>query len=201
MGGARPPLGWRMGIDHFVQAMCCILNVEVFVLARPAFSGNHAATVDVPEVSVGKFISSFGILGSLVINSQMPFPVFFDPMAFDKVILLLRGWLVFAPRISLVKDKPSIIDELFRMIECFPIQFHGHDVYSSSTAMFLTSMLVSPRRDSETCGLCQRLDPPQFTQRRDAGLELLLTRDNAPTSSSQNVRFMGAAAAPLRCAS
>jgi hypothetical protein len=123
--------------------------------------------VDLPEVSVGKLISAFGILGPFVVDPQMPFPVFFDPVSLDKVIFLLCGWLVFAPRISLVKDKSSVADELFGMVERNPIQFHGHDCYSSCAAMFLTNMLlVCPRRDNETCGQCRRLDPPQRPQRR-----------------------------------
>jgi hypothetical protein len=115
-----------MGINHFVQVMGRVFNVEVFVLARPAFRGNDAAAVDVLKVSVGELVSPFGILGALVINSQIPFTVCFHPMSLDEVIFLLCGRPVFAPCISLVKDKPSAADQIFRMIECPPVQLYGH---------------------------------------------------------------------------
>ena len=87
--------------------------------------------MDVSKVSVGKLISSFGTFGSLVIDSQMPIIVFVDPMSLDETVFLLCGWLVLAPCISVVKDKSSVADELLGVVEGPPVQFHGHDLYSS----------------------------------------------------------------------
>jgi hypothetical protein len=83
-------------------------------------------------------------------------------MSLDEVIFLLCGWLVFAPRVSLVDDKSSVADEPLGMGERFPIQFHGHDLapIQHPSLRALRAETVMLRK------LCLRLDPLQFPQRR-----------------------------------
>ena len=110
-----------LAIDHSMQMRCRILDIKVLVLARPAFRGKHATTVDVDEVPVGKFVPSFGMRGLFLVDAEMPFSEFLDPVSIDKVVLLLRRRLVLAPCVSFIEYKPAANDEFLRMVESAPV--------------------------------------------------------------------------------
>ena len=86
-----------------MQMMGRILDVIVFVLAGAAFCRKQTAAVNLLEIAIGKFVVSLGVLRLFVVDSQIPFAVFGEPVAADEIIFLLRGRLVLAPCISLVE--------------------------------------------------------------------------------------------------
>ena len=53
-----------------------ILDVIVFVLAGAAFCRKQAAAMDLLEIPIGEFVVSLGVLGFLVVDSQIPLAVF-----------------------------------------------------------------------------------------------------------------------------
>jgi hypothetical protein len=61
------------GIDHAVQVRRCIFHVIMLVLTGSAFRGNDGAAVDVPKITVRKFVTPFGLLIVLLIDSEVPF--------------------------------------------------------------------------------------------------------------------------------
>ncbi|MEA2861677.1 MAG: hypothetical protein QOC72_3716, partial [Methylobacteriaceae bacterium] len=85
-------------------------DIEMLVLARPAFRGKHAAAMDILEISIRELVPSFGMFGVLVVDTQVPFCVFFKTVLFDEVVFLLRGGPMLAPRIPLVEPKSPLGD-------------------------------------------------------------------------------------------
>src|ERR1700732_1380855 len=101
--GCRPP-ALRAGgfclaaLQHSVQVMRRILDVEMLVLSRAALGNEQAATVGFFEIPVGKLVMPLGILRLLVVHPQIPFGVFGKPMEANVFVFLLRGRLMLAPR-------------------------------------------------------------------------------------------------------
>jgi hypothetical protein len=60
---------FMLGIDHAMQMCSGVFDVEMLVLARPAFCSENAAAVSIFEISVWKLIMSFGILSIFVVDS------------------------------------------------------------------------------------------------------------------------------------
>jgi hypothetical protein len=56
------------GVDHSMH-IGGIFDVEMLVLACSAFSGEHAAAMDIFEIAVGKFVSPLGILMFLLVDA------------------------------------------------------------------------------------------------------------------------------------
>ena len=99
--------------------MCSrVFDVEMFVLTGPAFCSEDAAAVGICEIAVWKLIMSFGIFSILVVYCQVPLTILEEPVLFYKLILLPRGRLVFAPRIPLVIDELTLIDQSLGMLIC-----------------------------------------------------------------------------------
>jgi hypothetical protein len=145
------------GVYHSVQVRCGIFDVKVLVLARSAFGGDHAATVDFLEITIRKLVMPFGVVGFLVVDAQIPFPVFFESMLLQEGIFLLRGRLVLAPCVPFVEHESSFADELLGVLEGPPVEFHCHDLYSSQVSpdtrrfdMLVASRTRSIGRDALT---------------------------------------------------
>ncbi len=86
------------------------------------------------EVAIGKLVSFLVLLIFLIVNPQVPFGVFVNPVRADEVILLLCGRLVFAPRVPFVPYKFSLVHQFFGMSEgCFA-QFDYDDSPPSGLA-------------------------------------------------------------------
>src|SRR6202030_1792826 len=117
-------------IDHSVQVRCGIFDVEVLVLGRPAFRGQHSATMHVFKITIREFMPSLGILVLLLVDPQIPFRIFAEPMRCEELILRLRRRPMLAPRISFVEHKTPDDNEFLGKLECCPIQFHRHDALS-----------------------------------------------------------------------
>ncbi|HZR06117.1 MAG TPA: hypothetical protein VFA61_09840 [Candidatus Udaeobacter sp.] len=64
------------------------------------------------EVAIGKFISSFGVLRIALVDSQMPFCVFPESMHTDKLILFVCGRPMFAPPAFVIRDEMPFLNEL-----------------------------------------------------------------------------------------
>src|ERR1700730_10671903 len=104
----------------------CKFDVEKFVLSCPAFRGKHATPVNLHKITIGKLIPLFDMRGLLVVDSQIPFSVFFDPVLVNELVLLLRRGSVLAPCIPLVDYDLSFTDKLFSMIVCSRVPFFRH---------------------------------------------------------------------------
>ena len=94
-----------------------VFDVVVPVLAGAAFCREHA-TVDLAEIPIGKFVVSLGLLGFIVIDSQIPPAVFGKAVEANEFIFLLGNRPVFASSISLVQYNLSFVDNLPGMLEC-----------------------------------------------------------------------------------
>ena len=89
------------------------LDVIVLVLPRAAFCREYATAVNIFKVPVGEFVVSLGVLGFLVVDSQVPLAIFRKTVEANEFIFLLCGWPVLAPCIALVEYKsPSLMSSL-----------------------------------------------------------------------------------------
>src|SRR3982074_3682578 len=69
------------------------------------------------EIPIRKFVSSF-LIGILVrIDPQIPLSIFREAMLLDVFVLFLRGWLMFAPHLALIKDHLLLPYEVLRVLE------------------------------------------------------------------------------------
>jgi hypothetical protein len=82
-----------------------VFDVIVMVLPRAAFCREYATAVNIFKVPVGEFVVSLGVLGFLVVDSQVPFAIFRKTVEANEFIFLLCGWRVLAPCIALVEYK------------------------------------------------------------------------------------------------
>jgi hypothetical protein len=109
-----------------MQLVSGIFDVVVFVLARSAFCSQQTAAVDLPEIAIRKLISTFGILGLLVVDPQIPFRILIESMSLNKIIFVLRRRLVFAPVVPFVVDALPLRYQFFGVFERSQIEFHCH---------------------------------------------------------------------------
>ena len=56
----------------------------------------------------------------------MPLAVFGETVEVDECIFLFGGRPVLAPRISLVQNNSSVVDELLGMLICLAVKHNGH---------------------------------------------------------------------------
>lgn len=101
-----------------MQVRDCILNIEMFVLSRPALRGKQRASMHFLEVTVRKFVSNLGVHALLVVDCQMPLRVRGESIGTNELVFFVRRGLVFTPSISFVEDYFPLPDHLFRMLEC-----------------------------------------------------------------------------------
>jgi hypothetical protein len=94
------------------------LDVIVLVLPRAAFCREYATAVNIVKVPVGEFVVSLGVLGFLVVDSQIPPAVFGKAVEANEFIFLLGSRPVLASCISLVQYDPPFVDKLLGMLEC-----------------------------------------------------------------------------------
>jgi hypothetical protein len=109
-----------------MQMRGSILNVEVLILASPAFHRKYATPVDIFEIPIRKLVVSFGIFGFLAVNTQIPFPVFGETMKAKELIFLPRGRLVLTPCIPFVEHKSSLVYERFGVVICISVERDSH---------------------------------------------------------------------------
>ena len=64
----------------------------------------------------------------LVVYRQKPLAVLGEAILFDEFILNLRGGMVVAPRVPLVIEKLTLLDEFLGMFICELVQLHRHAV-------------------------------------------------------------------------
>ena len=69
-----------LGFNHAVQVCDCVLNVEMLVLAGPAFCSEDTAAVGVFEIAIRELVMPFGILSILVIYAQIPLAILEEPV-------------------------------------------------------------------------------------------------------------------------
>src|SRR5258708_26076286 len=101
-----------------------IFNVVMLALPRPAFCGEHGATVDTVEIPREKSVPFLGVLVLLVVDSQVPFRVLSNAVQPDELVLFLRGGVVFPPRVPVVEYYFSLLDESQGLLERRFFQSH-----------------------------------------------------------------------------
>ena len=99
----------------------------MFAVFRIDHSVQHSATMDVFKITIREFMPSLGILVLLLVDPQIPFRIFPEPMRCEELILCLRRRPMLAPRIPIVEHKTPGDNEFLGKVECCPIQFHRHD--------------------------------------------------------------------------
>jgi hypothetical protein len=75
----------------------CIFDSGISVLACSALDSKYAAAMDVFEVAIRKFVSSFGVLRESLIDAEIPFCIFSKAMLLNELVLELCRRPVFAP--------------------------------------------------------------------------------------------------------
>ena len=100
-------------LNHCPQLGRCVLDVGVPVLACPTLNSKQATAMNVFEIAIGKFVSSFGVLSIALVNSKMPFCVFTKAMLPNELILELCRRPVFGPGSFSVDHNMSAGDKLF----------------------------------------------------------------------------------------
>ena len=68
--------------------------------------------MDVFEVAIGKFVSSFGVLGIALVDCQMPLCVFAEAMLPNELVLELGRRPMLAPRAFSIRDEVPLLNEL-----------------------------------------------------------------------------------------
>src|ERR1700687_3951015 len=119
-----------------MQVRCRGLDVMVLILARAAFCGEHATAVDIFKVPVGEFVMSLGVLGFLVVDSQIPLAIFRKTVEANEFIFLLCGWPVLAPCIALVEYKSSVVDQFSGMLVGSSVKRHSHGCSPTQVVRF-----------------------------------------------------------------
>lgn len=103
--------------DHRLQLGRRIFNFVIFMLACPALRSEHAASMNIFEIAVGKFVSSFRTLGVPIVDPEMPFCIFAEPMETDELVLCHRRRLMFTPRSPAVRNDVPLLDKFFSVLE------------------------------------------------------------------------------------
>jgi hypothetical protein len=124
-----------------------VLNVVVFVLPCAALGGQHCATMNIHEISEREFVPPFGPWGLLFIDPEIPPGEFVVAMQSDEFVLVSRGRLVLAPRVSLIRDKLPLGDEMPGMVERRLVQSHSHGFvvpYAEATTAVPQPLAIGP---------------------------------------------------------
>jgi hypothetical protein len=58
-----------LGVNHAMQMRGCVLNVQMLVLAGPAFCSEDAAAVSIFEITIRELVMPLCVLSILVIYS------------------------------------------------------------------------------------------------------------------------------------
>jgi hypothetical protein len=59
------------------------------VSAGPAFGSKQSATMDIFEIAIGKFVSCLRIFRVCVVDSEVPFCIFAEPVQTNELVLFL----------------------------------------------------------------------------------------------------------------
>jgi len=103
--------------DHRLELGRRIFNFVIFVLAGPTLRSKHAAAMNIFEIAIREFVSLFRILGVPMIDPEMPFCIFAEPMETDKLILCYCRRVMFAPRSPAVRNDLSLLDKVFSVLD------------------------------------------------------------------------------------
>ena len=113
-----------------------VFDVIVMVLPRAAFCREYATAVNIFKVPVGEFVVSLGVLGFLVVDSQVPLAIFRKTVEANEFIFLLCGWPVLAPCIALVEYKSSVVDQFSGMLVGSSVKRHSHGCSPTQVVRF-----------------------------------------------------------------
>ena len=72
-----------------MQFECGIFDVVMLVLGGSTFYSEQSATMDIFEITNGKFISRFGLFAVRAVDSEVPFCIFPESMQTNEFVLFL----------------------------------------------------------------------------------------------------------------
>jgi len=133
--------------DHRLQLGSRIFNFVIFMLACPALRSKHAASMNIFEIAVGKFVSSFRILGVPIVDPEMPFCIFAEPMETDELILCHCRRVMFTPRSPAVCNDAPLLDKFFSVLESASVY-----LYCISVLLVIAKCRRNRAEKSKRCG-------------------------------------------------
>src|SRR2546421_6580732 len=104
------------------------LYVVVLALTGSRFRREHSTAVDLLEISVRELVVSLRLLLLPVVDPQIPPGVGIPPVLLDVLVLLLGCGFMLAPRVPVVDDELSVLDQRLGVIEGRTVELHGHGV-------------------------------------------------------------------------
>jgi len=90
----------------------CIFDFRIPVLTRSTLNSEHAAAVNVCEVAIGKFVSSFGVLSIALVDCQMPLRILTEAMLSNELVLELCRRPMLTPGAFPIRDEVPLFNKL-----------------------------------------------------------------------------------------
>lgn len=122
MANSRTSARWSF--QHSVQMRNGKFDVQVLPLTRSWLCRKHPAPVDVLEIAVGELIPALVVFVWVIIDAEIPAPVFTEAMRLDVRILLLGRGLMLAPGVPVVDHVVSVFEQAAGLIECLLLHCH-----------------------------------------------------------------------------
>jgi hypothetical protein len=122
-----------------------LLDVEILVLARPALRGEHRTAVHFLEVAVRELVVCLGVGGFVGVDPQVPLSVLVDSVPVNEFVLVVGGWLMLAPVVSLVSYNLPVLDSSIRDallhvnlsdVECKQLQDYASKMHTAGQYRF-----------------------------------------------------------------
>src|ERR1051326_772664 len=102
--------------DFYLTLQFCrrVFDFHVAILASSASCSEKPATVNIREIAKREFVSAFCIRTEPLVDSQMPLCIFTKSVQADKLIFLICGRTMSAPRAFTVRGNLPVVDEFRR---------------------------------------------------------------------------------------
>src|SRR4029079_1272223 len=91
-----------------------ILDVEVLLPGGPDLGGVQAAAVNPLGVAIRELVPGLGVLGRLVVHTEVPVGVLVPAAGLDELVLRFGRRLVLAPVVPLVEHHVALLDLVLR---------------------------------------------------------------------------------------
>jgi hypothetical protein len=122
-------LGGHQCIEHSAQVPRRLLNIGALVFPCTGFGDEHRAAMDVLEIAERKPVTTFAVLGFLIVLPEMPSSKFDEAAGFDEFGCRAAGRLVVRPVAWLIEYASAILDQLLRVLIGAPVQPQGHRTF------------------------------------------------------------------------
>jgi len=127
------------------------------MLTCPALRSEHTASMNIFKIAVWKFVSSFRIPGVPIVDPEMPFCIFAEPMETDEVVLCHRRRVMFTPRSPAVRNDVPLLDKFFSVLESANVY-----LYCISVLLVVANRCRNRTEKGARCGKKRRCYPLIF---------------------------------------